>query len=253
MQANDFVWYELTTTDQKAAEAFYRDVMGWDMADAGMPGFAYTILSANGARVGGLMGIPSETTERRAGWIGHIGVADVDAMAARVTEAGGAIHRPPTDIPGIGRFAVVADPHGAVFILFQPNPGHTPQPVPPMTPGHAGWHELQAGDRETAFAFYERLFGWTRHTAIGMGPMGIYQTFAANGVQIGGMMTKMESAPTPFWLYYFNVADIDAAAARVKHAKGHVLHGPQQVPGDGWIVQCRDPQGAMFALVGPKA
>jgi uncharacterized protein len=65
-------------------------------------------------------------------------------------------------------------------------------------------------------------------------------------------MTKMPDTPAPFWLYYFNVDAIDAAAGRAKDAGGKVLMGPHQVPGGGWIVQCFDPQGAMFAMVANK-
>ncbi|MEO8716189.1 MAG: VOC family protein, partial [Acetobacteraceae bacterium] len=78
------------------------------------------------------------------------------------------------------------------------------------------------------------------------------QLFAAGDAAIGGMMTKADAVPAPFWLYYFNVDDIQAAAARVKDKGGQVLNGPHEVPGPMWIVQCSDPQGAMFALVGPQ-
>jgi predicted enzyme related to lactoylglutathione lyase len=125
-------------------------------------------------------------------------------------------------------------------------------PAPAGTPGHIGWRELHAGEREGAFAFYSGQFGWTKAEAIDMGPMGVYQIFAIDGAQAGGMMTKTPQTPTPFWLYYFNVAAVDAAMARVTDGGGQVLNGPHQVPGGSWIVQCFDPQGAMFALVGSK-
>jgi predicted enzyme related to lactoylglutathione lyase len=85
-----------------------------------------------------------------------------------------------------------------------------------------------------------------------MGPMGIYQIFATDSAPVGGMMTKPDTIPAPMWLYYFNVDDIEKAAARVRDNSGKVLNGPLQVPGGSWIVQCSDPQGAMFALVGPQ-
>jgi uncharacterized protein len=85
-----------------------------------------------------------------------------------------------------------------------------------------------------------------------MGAMGVYQTFAIHGAQSGGMMTKTPQTPAPFWLYYFNVEAVDSAMARVKDGGGQILFGPQQVPGGSWIVQCFDPQGAMFAMMGPK-
>jgi predicted enzyme related to lactoylglutathione lyase len=85
-----------------------------------------------------------------------------------------------------------------------------------------------------------------------MGPMGVYQIFAIDGVAKGGMMTKTADMPMPLWLYYFTVDDIESAVGRVKNEGGQILLEPHQVPGGMWITQCFDPQGAMFALVGPK-
>lgn len=85
-----------------------------------------------------------------------------------------------------------------------------------------------------------------------MGPMGMYQTFATGGAAVGGMMGKMPEAPASFWLYYFNVEALDAAVARVTLGGGKTLMEPQQVPGGSWIVQCLDPQGALFAMVAEK-
>jgi len=85
-----------------------------------------------------------------------------------------------------------------------------------------------------------------------MGPMGIYQLFATGDGPVGGMMTKPPQIPTPFWTYYFNVEAVDAPVARVTQGGGKVVNGPMQVPGGSWIVQCFDPQGAFFAMVGPK-
>jgi uncharacterized protein len=249
-----FVWYDVMTRDCEAAGSFYRSVIGWTTADSGMPDGSYTLFSAGPTMVGGLMPIPDEARAMgvRPTWMGYIGVDDVDAYAVRVEKAGGSIRRAATDIPGVGRFAVAADPHGAPFILFKGNSDQAPAQVAPGTPGHVGWHELQAGERESAFAFYAGLFGWTKADAMDMGPMGLYQMFATGNGPIGGIMTKTPEAPAPFWLYYFNVDAIDAAIDRVNAGGGQILHGATQVPGGSWIVQCLDPQGAMFALVAPK-
>jgi len=245
-----FVWYDVMTTDTKAAETFYRGAIGWDAKDSGMTDRTYTLLSAGPAMIGGLMPIPEDAREAgvKPAWMGYIGVDDVDAYAGSVKQAGGAIHRGPEDIPGVGRFAVAADPHGAGFMLFAPSGNQQPAPVPPGTPGHIGWHELYAGDLESAFGFYSGLFGWTKAEVV-ESPAGPYQTFATGGAPIGGMMTKPPQVPSPGWLYYFNVDAIDAAIERVKVGGGQILHGPMQVPGGSWIAQCRDPQGAMFAIV----
>jgi len=126
----------------------------------------------------------------------------------------------------------------------------TPPAAGSTAPGHVGWRELHAGNRETAFAFYAGLFGWTPKEAIDLGPMGTYQLFATgDGPATGGLMTKPPQMPgPPAWLYYVTVSEIDAAAARIAQAGGQVLNGPHQVPGGAWILQGLDPQGAVFAL-----
>jgi uncharacterized protein len=249
-----FVWYDVMTNDTGAAQKFYSSVVGWSIKDSGMPDRKYLLLSVGATMVGELMPIPetARNAGARPGWMGYIGVDDVDAYAARVTQAGGAIHRGPEDIPGVGRFAVASDPQGAGFILFRGSSDQVPAPAPPDAPGYIGWRELHAGDGPSAFTFYSGLFGWTKTEAMDMGPMGVYQLFATGDQAVGGMMTKMPEAPVPFWLYYFNVEGIDAAIVRVKDKGGQVINGPMEVPGGSWIVQCLDPQGAMFALVAPK-
>jgi uncharacterized protein len=249
-----FVWYDLMTTDSKAAKSFYRSVIGWDANDSGMTDRSYTLLSVGPTMVGGLMPIPDAARAHgaRPVWTGYIGVDDVDAYAARVKSAGGAVHRAPEDIPGVGRFAGVADPHGATFNLFKGNRDEEPAPAAPGTPGYVGWHELHAGDGASAFAFYSGLFGRTKAEAMDMGAMGVYQIFATGGAPCGGMMTKTPETPAPTWRYYFNVDAIDGAATRAKDAGGQIVNGPMEVPGGSWIVHCIDPQGATFAMVGPK-
>lgn len=247
-----FVWYELMTTDLVAARAFYEKVLGWTSSDFATDGFDYWIFSAGEARIAGVMPIPAAPAAAGMppNWGGYIGVDDVDASAAKARELGGQIHKGPEDIPGVGRFAVMTDPEGAMTCLFKPM-GSPPPAVAPGTPGHAGWRELMAGDWTKAFEFYSALFGWQKGDAVDMGPMGIYQLFTAHGggEAIGGMMTKPAEVPRPFWNYYFVVDAIDAAAARVTAAGGRVINGPHEVPGGSWILQCLDPQGAMVCFV----
>jgi predicted enzyme related to lactoylglutathione lyase len=249
-----FVWYELMTTDAAAATAFYRDVVGWRAHDAGMPDMSYTILTAGETPVGGLMTLPKEAADAgaRPGWMGYVGVDGVDDGAQKVTAAGGHVHRAPADIPGVGRFSVVADPQGAVYVLFKGSP-EMEGSGSGGSQGHVGWHELYAADREAAFGFYSKLYGWTKADTLDMGAMGVYQIFEIGDAQAGGMMTKPDAIPAPFWLYYFNVAAIDPAIARITSSGGQIVHGPSEVPGGSWIVQGVDPQGAMFALVGPRS
>jgi predicted enzyme related to lactoylglutathione lyase len=247
-----FIWYELLTTDQPAAETFYRNVVGWEMADAGQTGMRYTILSAGSRGVGGLMALPAERAPwMQFGWTGYIGVDDTDATAKRITAAGGRILYGPDDIPNVGRFAVVADPGGAAFMLLTPiPPEQEPPPIDVDAPGYISWHELYAGNgQEAAFAFYSAHFGWTTIDTLDMGQMGKYRIFGADGVPFGGMMDKPADAPSSAWAFYVNVDGVDAAVERIKSKAGQVLMGPHEVPGGSWIVQALDPQGANFALV----
>jgi uncharacterized protein len=249
-----FVWYELSTTDLAAAKTFYAAVVGWAVGDAAMPGAAYSLFSAGETSIGGAMQLPE--TARRMGakpmWIGYVGVDDVDAAVGRLKSLGGTLYVPPTDIPDIGRFAVVADPQLATLALIKSrNPSDEP-PVAAGAPGRVGWHELLAADWTKAFAFYQALLGWQKIEA-DVGSRGTYQLFGTAGEAIGGMSTKPPAMPTAFWLYYFNVDDIDAAAARVAAGGGRLLEGPIEVAGGSRIARCMDPQGAMFALAGRRS
>ena len=247
-----FLWYELMTTDMEAATGFYADVIGWGTQDAA-PGTPYTLFTAEGVPVSGLSALPAEAIEVgfRPAWLGYIGVDDVEASAARIVQLGGAIHVPPKEIQNISRFAVGVDPQMAtIAVLKWLKPEGRPLPTI-NAPGRVGWHELFAADWQKAWQFYRELFGW-READTDIGAAGTYQLFAARGVTVGGIFSKPDTVPVPFWLYYFNVSDLDLAAKRVKAAGGQILAGPIEVPGSRWFLQCTDPQGAMFALVGTR-
>ena len=251
--AHRFVWYDLMTTDTDAALRFYAAVLGWEGRDSSLGDGSYSLLFAGDAPAAGLLAIPDDKYQAglRPCWSGYIGVTDVDEAAARIVAEGGAIHHPGTDIRGVGRFAVVADPQGAVFVLFNGAPtGQAPE-IPPGAPGHVGWHELHTKDGATAFDFYARHFGWTRTDTFDMGPMGLYQMFSTGEHPVGGMMTRADPSSPPHWAFYVNVPDIEEAASRVREAGGQVLRGPMEVPGGEWILHALDPQGAFFALVAP--
>jgi predicted enzyme related to lactoylglutathione lyase len=159
---------------------------------------------------------------------------------------------PPRDIPGVGRFAVMADPQGAVLALFKPANPDQDRPPPQDGPGRVGWHELYAGDYAAAFDFYAGLFGWQKQEAMDMGEMGVYQMFGLGDRMLGGMMNKPPNVPVATWHYYFNVQSIDEAIQRVKTAGGQVVFGPQEVPGGAFVMMGVDPQGGSFALVGGR-
>jgi uncharacterized protein len=247
-----FVWYELLTTDMTAAKRFYANVVGWGAQDASTPDLTYSLFSAGTAPVSGLMNLPEEARKMGATprWVGYVGVNDADAAADRVKRLGGTVYVPPTNT-NIGRIAVVADPQTATLALVQGLKLGRRQPAEPGTPGHVGWQELLAADREKVFAFYGALFGWQEADAE-IGPADTYRMFSCGGQVIGGMATKPAVMPDPFWVYYFNIGDIDAAVERVKAGGGQIFMGPLESPEGGWIVRCADPQGAVFALEGQR-
>jgi len=247
-----FAWYELMTTDPKAAEAFYTKVVGWGTEPSPGMETPYTMWMSGPQPVGGLMEIPEEAKKGGAppNWMLYVAVGDADAAVARAQALGGKVELAPREIPGVGRFAVLADPQGAVFAILQPaDPdAYGEESVP--APLEISWRELATSDREAATAFYAALFGWERQNASDMGePVGVYQEFGRPGLPLGGIYKKPADMPfPPFWLLYAKVPDIEASLGAVKDGGGTVLMGPMEIPGGDRIAQILDPQGAVFAL-----
>lgn len=251
-----FAWYELMAPDRPAALEFYCKVFGWTTKDSGMPGGTYTLIQVQGREIGGALTLDAEmrAAGARPGWLGYIAVPDLAAKLAELQSAGGTLIRPAFTIPGVIEFAVVADPHGAVFVLFRGlAEGEVLPTFAPNTPGAVDWHELHAGSEHEAWAFYSRLFGWTSVETMDMGALGVYRMWAAGGPPIGGMMTKMPQSPAPYWQFYVSVESTGAGIERAKAAGATLLHGPEQVPGGSWIANMVDPQGGVFAMVSPNA
>jgi predicted enzyme related to lactoylglutathione lyase len=246
-----FCWVELLTSDVEAAKGFYGKVIGWTSAASGLADRDYHVFSYDGHGAAGLMQLPEPARAMGAPphWMGFISSDDVDADVEKLVAAGGKSYRPAETLPGIGRFAVVADPFGAPFALWKDLSGQNHPEFPPMSPGRVGWHELYTEDVEKAFAFYAERFGWTKGDALDIGPMGTYQLFATGGLPVGGVMRRPDPVPRPFWNTYFTVPALDAAIARIGQGGGRILNGPNQVPGGAWVVQALDPQGAVFSLV----
>ena len=155
MKPGSFAWYDLMTSDTAAAAKFYRDVIGWTSTDVSIGHNQYAVFAVGPANVGGLMPL---TEQARADgippcWTGYILVDDVDGYTGRVKAAGGKVLREPVDVPGMLRFSVVSDPHGAVFILFKGKSSAPPVEIASDAVGNIGWHELHAGDGASAFEF----------------------------------------------------------------------------------------------------
>ncbi len=245
------IWYELSTPDADGAQKFYADVVGLSIAKSEMEGTGdYRILTApDGNGAGGLM-TPPEGVQLKPGWYSYIGVQDVDGTAEKIKQLGGSVLMDPMDIPGVGRFALVADPQGMVFYIMRGDSPEDPKAFG-TEPGHCGWNELVTTDHKAALDFYGQLFGWENKETMSMGEMGDYCFIDHQGQRLGAMMTAASGWPTR-WTYYFNVPSIDAAVQRVKQAGGTIHQGPHEVPGGQFIILGADPQGVAFALAGGK-
>ena len=251
-----FVWYDLMTPDPEAAKAFYTAVAGWGTQL--FESMSYTMWTAGENPVGGIMKLPDEAVAGGAQphWLAYVSVTDVDAITARAQELGGKVLVPPTDIPTIGRYSVIADPQGASIATYKSESAaqEAPAAMPPV--GDFSWHELATTDPEAAFSFYSELFGWEKTSAMDMGEMGVYQMFGPNGtgMPFGGVFPKPKEMPgPPAWLHYARVPDANAVVEAVNKNGGKVLMGPHEVPGGDLIVQIMDPQGGMFAVHQVKA
>lgn len=244
-----FVWYELMTTDPQAAQSFYTDVIGWSTAPFEGAEIPYTMWMSGDAPVGGVMAQPQEASDQGAPphWMAYVAVDDVDATAKKAEKLGASLLVEPSDIPNVGRFAVLQDPQGAAIAIIR---GEQEMPLPgEPQPGQFSWHELATTDHEAALDFYSELFGWNKTEAVDMGEMGTYQIYGQGDVPLGGMFKKPDEMPgPPAWLYYTRVGDIDQTVEKVRAKGGQVLNGPMEVPGGDRIAQCMDPQGAVFAV-----
>ena len=216
------------------------------MQDAGGPQMEYSVFNLGQRGIAGLMPLPEDYAKAggRPAWMGYILVDDVDAMAARIQQEGGKLHKGPITVPGIIRFAVVSDPQGAGFLIARPL-GDARAAAPRARARRARWAGMSfmPGIGNRLSPFMKNCSAGPRTRAMDMGPMGIYQLFKTGGDYAdGGMMTKPAAMPVPYWGYYFNVDALDAATARVTAGGGKILNGPMQVPGSMWVANCMDPK-----------
>ena len=243
------LWFELMTTDMKAAEAFYRPVVGWTAVPFEGSPQPYSMFTRSGeVPVAGFMTKPDEV-DAPPFWAMYIGVPALEDAAAHVKRLGGREMSPVIEVPDIGRMQMMTDPQGAAFYIYEPaSTDQPPEGAPDV--GEASWLELMTTDVPAAMTFYNDVFGWQTSEAMDMGELGTYQMFNRPHGMIGGMMNKPPelAAVPPNWQIYFRVPDINAAVERIKANGGQILNGPMEVPGGDWIVNAMDPQGAAFSL-----
>ena len=245
-----FCWVELGTSDGEAAKKFYTELFSWDFIDNPMgPGMVYTMLKQEGKDVAGLyqlmpdlkaQGIPPH-------WLSYVSVTSADEAAAQATEAGATLMNGPFDVYTIGRMAVVKDPTGAVFALWQAGTHQGSGIV--NVPNSFCWNELGTNDTVKAAEFYTTVFGWAANVQ-DMGPTQ-YTMFVNGERPAAGMYAltpEMGNVP-PHWTVYFAVQDCDATAAKAESLGAKTMTPPADIPGIGRFSLLLDPQGAAFAII----
>jgi len=246
-----FCWPELATTDQKAASAFYRAILGWQADEVPIgPTDIYVMFKMRGLEVAAAAGLQPEQQKQGVPphWNTYVSVANADETLKRAQELGGKVLGPAFDVMDAGRMGVVQDPTGAVFFIWQANKHPGARIL--REPGALGWTELNTHDTETAARFYTQLFGWhAKKGSVGSGHE--YTEFSIDGQPQGGMM-KIDPAwgnMPPNWVPYFEVSDCDAAAAKAKELGGQAHVPPTDIPNVGRFAMLADPQGATFSII----
>lgn len=245
-----FCWVELGTSDDQAAKKFYTQLFDWDSVDSPMGEHGvYTILKLNGKDVGGLYKLMPDMVAQGvpAHWLSYVSVASADESAAKAKELGATLLQEPFDVSTIGRMAVVKDPTGAVFSLWEPKE-HRGSGIYNV-PGSLCWNELGTNDMKAAGDFYSSLFGWAREDMPG-GP--IEYTMFRNGERAAGGMYGItpEMGPIPpHWLVYFAVDDCDAKVQKATELGAQIMKPADDIPEIGRFAILIDPQGAAFAII----
>jgi len=253
----EFIWYELMSPDPEGSKAFYDAVVGWDISEAAPEFQGYRMIGrSDGKFAGGVLPISAEMQQHgaRPTWLGYIHVTDVDRSVGKIEQAGGKSLMPATDIPNVGRIAMVADPQGAPFYVMKPippagDPNAKSDVFSASEQQRVGWNELQTSDVEGARRFYGDQFGWGSEEYMDMGEMGLYRFFDQQGTRIGALFDA-SNGQRSHWRFYIRVPSISAAKDAAERGGGTIHMGPHQVPTGEYVVIGSDPQGAEFALVG---
>lgn len=245
-----FCWIELATLDQDAAKQFYTSLFGWSFLDSPMgPGEIYTMFKLQGRDVGAAFTLNEAMREQGVppNWTIYIACENADDAVEDVLDAGGRAIAGPFDVSTYGRMAVLQDPIGAMFNVWQPLShqgfGITGEP------GTLCWADLSTPDPEAASNFYATAIGWSFE----MGQDGLYLHIKNGDTYIGGVPPADMRAPgaPPHWLLYFQVADCDASAAQAKELGARLYVEPMTIENAGRMSVVADPQGAVFALFQP--
>lgn len=240
-----FSWTDLATTDQDGAKAFYGALMGWEANDIPVgDGVVYSMMQREGKEVAAISSQQQQQREMGVppAWNSYVTVDSAADTAARAAELGATVIAPAFDVMQAGRMAVVQDPQGAFFSVWEPREHFGASLV--NAHGALAWNELNSPDLDASQKFYEQLFGW--QAAQFEGSPEPYLAIKNGEANNGGIRPLPPGMP-PNWLVYFGIDDLDQALAQVKELDGVVHAGPIDI-GIARIGVAQDPQGATFAL-----
>jgi hypothetical protein len=244
-----FVWFEHVSKDAKKAQEFYGEVLGWKTRPFPMGRGAYDMILTGetwDTMIGGYAA--PEAARGSSQWIATVSVEDVDAAAKIVTANGGKVLDAPSDLPGVGRTARIADPQGAELGLLRNARGDKPDA--PAASGGWLWNELHTTEPTKALTFYEKVIGFS-HRSMNMGPRETYHILSRDGVDRGGVTDHLPAGAQPNWLPYVAVDDVDATIARAKKLGARIPVSPEDIPGIGRFGVLQDPTGAVLAVMKP--
>jgi predicted enzyme related to lactoylglutathione lyase len=241
-----FSWVDLNTSDQEGAKAFYSALFGWEADDRPVSdGVVYSMQQIGGKSVAAIS--PQMQDQREQGvpplWNSYITVESADEVAARAGELGADVHAPPFDVMDVGRMAVIQDPQGAFFMIWEPKTTIGAELV--NVPGAFCWNELYTADLDAARSFYGELFGW-EWNEFEQSPEP-YFVIMNQGHGNGGVRALAQPGVPPHWLVYFAVDDIEEALAKLGELGGESVTGAIDI-GIATVAVVKDPQGAPFAL-----
>jgi predicted enzyme related to lactoylglutathione lyase len=249
-------WVDVTGPDVDALKGFYGAVFGWDFAGPGeMPGDPpgrYFVAQLRGRDVAGVASLPPEAPGP--GWNTYIEVESADGAAEDVERAGGTVLVQPFDAPPAGRIAVVADPQGAAFCVWEPGERRGAQLV--NEPSAWSMSALSTPDREGAEAFYGAVFGWNVDTfQLGDTVVGLFRLPGYVGGQPEQPVPRDLVATTmppqngeARWSVDFWVDDIDRVVATVAERGGSVIAGPYEPLPQFRQAVVADPNGVAFSV-----
>jgi predicted enzyme related to lactoylglutathione lyase len=246
-------WFELATTDQRAAKDFYQSLFGWEASESPIgPDEVYTIFKMHGRDVGAAYTMRAEQQSQGVppNWGIYVAVDNADAMAERAQTLGATTLAPPFDVGDHGRMSVLQDPAGAVFSVWQPNK-HIGTGV--SGESHSvSWADLNTRDQAAAGAFYSDLFGWKMTMGKDMKPAtpGSYYHIVNGSDFIGGVPPPGQGNPhvPPHWMIYIQVDDCAASTSKARNLGAATFVDSMAIGDDGWFSVLQDPQGAVFAL-----